>query len=135
MNSVNLMGRLVKDTEANSSGKMAMNTIAVEGDFKDKDGNKQTDFLNVRWFGEKNINFAMQYLKKGMKIGITGAVKSSSYTDANGNKKTITYILANSVDFCEKKQDNQASFDSFATPQQQTPQFTNDFSDPNGLPF
>lgn len=123
MNSVNLIGRLVKDTEANTTGKVAMNTIAVDSEFKDQNGNKQTDFINVRWLGEQRANFAMQYLKKGIKIGVTGSLTVKNYTDKNGDKKSITYVTVDKTAFCEKKseQDNQSSFDSFNKPSQTSP--------------
>ena len=121
MNIVNLIGRLTKDTEANTTGKVAMNTIAVDREFKDQNGNKQTDFINIRWLGEKKASFAMQYLKKGIKIGVTGALNIDNYTDKNGDKKSITYVTVATTEFCEKKQDNQSSFDSFNNPSQTSP--------------
>lgn len=121
MNNVSLSGRLVKDTEANSTGKVAMNTIAVDRMFKDQNGNKQTDFINIRWLGEKKANFAMQYLKKGIQIGVTGVLNIENYTDKNGDKRSITYVTVATTDFYDKKQDNQSSFDSFNKPSQTSP--------------
>lgn len=103
MNIVVLQGRLVKDTELNQSGKMAYNTIAVDRDMKDANGNKQTDFINLKWLGDKKAQFAQKYLKKGTKITISGALNIDNYKDKDGNNKQSTSVIVNNNEFCESK--------------------------------
>ena len=103
MNNIVLMGRLTKETELNQSGKVASNTIAVDRRFNDANGNKVTDFFNVRWLGENRAKFAKSYLSKGMKILISGRMHADQYQDEAGNKKTFHYVLAEETEFAESK--------------------------------
>lgn len=103
MNEIFLMGRLTKDSELNPSGKVATNSIAVDRRLKDSDGNTITDFINLRWLGERNAKFAWDYLKKGMKILIEGSLCIESYTGNDGIKRTACYVVVNNTEFAESK--------------------------------
>lgn len=103
MNKIILIGRTCKGTETNSSGKVATNSIAVDRALKDKDGNKVTDFINLRWLGEKQAKFAQNYIGKGMKIGVSGSLCIENYKDKDGNSKQSVYVLVQETDFCESK--------------------------------
>lgn len=103
MNKICLIGRTCKETEINQSGKVATNTIAVDRALKDKDGNKVTDFINLRWLGEKQAQFAQNYIAKAMKIGVTGSLCIENYKDKDGNNKQSVYVLVQETDFCESK--------------------------------
>ena len=107
MNKICLIGRVCKDTELNTSGKVATNCIAVDRALKDKDGNKVTDFINLRWLGEKQAAFAQKYITKGMKIGVTGSLCIENYKDKDGNYKQSVYVMVQETDFCESKGANQ----------------------------
>ena len=107
MNKICLIGRTCKDTELNTSGKVATNCIAVDRALKDKDGNKVTDFINLRWLGEKQAKFAQNYIGKGVKIGVTGSLCIENYKDKDGNYKQSVYIMVQETDFCESKGANQ----------------------------
>ena len=101
------IGRVCKDTELNTSGKVATNCIAVDRALKDKDGNKVTDFINLRWLGEKRASFAQKYITKGMKIGVSGSLCIDNYKDKDGNYKQSVYVMVQEIDFCESKSANQ----------------------------
>ena len=107
MNKICLIGRVCKDTELNTSGKVSTNCIAVDRALKDKDGNKVTDFINLRWLGEKQAAFAQKYITKGMKIGVSGSLCIDNYKDKDGNYKQSVYVLVQEIDFCESKSANQ----------------------------
>ena len=107
MNKICLIGRTCKETELNGSGKMASNCMAVDRALKDKDGNKVTDFINLRWLGEKQAAFAQKYITKGMKIGVSGSLCIDNYKDKDGNYKQSVYVLVQEIDFCESKSANQ----------------------------
>lgn len=100
------IGRVCKDTELNTSGKVATNCIAVDRALKDKDGNKVTDFINLRWLGEKQAAFAQKYIVKGMKIGVSGSLCIDNYKDKDGNSKQSVYVSVQDIDFCESKNAN-----------------------------
>ena len=103
MNHIILLGRLTKDTELNASGKVAMNSIAVDRNFKDANGNKVTDFINVKWLGEAKAQFAWKYLSKGMKILIEGSLCVDQYKDQNGNARSSCYVRVDDTEFAESK--------------------------------
>lgn len=107
MNKICLIGRACKDTELNTSGKVATNCIAVDRALKDKDGNKVTDFINLRWLGEKQAQFAKNYISKGTKIGVSGSLCIENYKDKDGNYKQSVYVMVQETDFCESKGANQ----------------------------
>ena len=97
------IGRTCKETEVNQSGKMATNSIAVDRALKDKDGNKVTDFINLRWLGEKQAQFAKNYISKGMKISVSGSLCIENYKDKDGNYKQSVYVMVQETEFCESK--------------------------------
>lgn len=102
MNKICLIGRTCKDTELNTSGKVATNCIAVDRALKDKDGNKVTDFINLRWLGEKQAKFAQNYIQKGTKIGVSGSLCIDNYKK-DGENKQFVYVMVQETDFCESK--------------------------------
>ena len=103
MNHIFLMGRLTKETELNQSGKIAMNSIAVDRRLKDANGNKVTDFIPLRWLGETKAKFAFGYLTKGMKIAIEGSLYIDQYKDSEGNSRSACYVIVDNTEFAESK--------------------------------
>lgn len=108
MNTVNLIGRLTSDPEVRStaSGHSVANyTLAVDRP-KSQDGTQNADFIRCQAWN-KNAEFASKYLSKGMKVGITGSIRTGSYTDQSSGKTIYTTdIVVQSHTFCEKKQDS-----------------------------
>lgn len=105
MNKVILIGRTTKDATIN--GKTATTSIAVDRILKDKDGNKVTDFINLKWLGEKKTQFVEKYIFKGTKISVTGSLFVDNYTDKDGNKKQSVYVAVDETEFCESRSNNQ----------------------------
>ena len=101
MNKVILMGRLTKDPEIRTGNtQVARYALAVDRRFSNSD--EKTDFINIVAFG-KSAEFAEKYLKKGMKILVTGRIQTGSYTDKDGKKVYTTDIVAEDQEFCESK--------------------------------
>ena len=110
MNHIVLIGRLtgipeLKYTQANTA--YTRFSIAVDRPVKQGD-EKQTDFINiVAW--NKTAEFVCKYFMKGQRIGITGEIRTGSYTAQDGTKRYTTDVVANGVYFCESKSNvNQA---------------------------
>lgn len=103
MNKVILMGRLTKDAEFKESGesKFAKYTLAVDRRFS-KDGEQSADFINIVVFG-KGAEFAEKYLKKGMKVVVTGRIQTGSYTNKEGQKVYTTDVVVEEQEFAESK--------------------------------
>lgn len=108
MNSVALVGRLTADPEVRytQNGQSIANfTIAVDRRFK-KEGGPDADFPRINAFG-KTAEFIEKYFSKGMRIGITGRIQTGSYTDKDGRKIYTTDVVAENVEFVERKSDAQ----------------------------
>ena len=102
-----LQGRLVADPElrqTNGGISVANLRIAVDRNFKDADGNKGADFFNcTAWRG--TADFIAKYFHKGEMIVLDGKLQNSQYTDKNGENRTVTQIVVDSVYFCGGKGD------------------------------
>lgn len=103
MNKVIMMGRLTKDPEVRYSGEMAIArySLAVDRKFK-REGEPTADFINCVTFG-KNGEFAEKYLRKGMKIAVTGRIQTGSYKDKDGKTVYTTDIVVEEHEFAESK--------------------------------
>lgn len=108
MNKIILMGRLTKDPEihGDGTGAVARYSLAVDRRFKNKDGEIETDFINIVAFG-KSAEFAEKYFNKGMKVLITGRIQTGSYTNKDGQKVYTTDVVAEDQEFCESKGSSQ----------------------------
>lgn len=107
MNKVILMGRLTRDPEIRySQGEqataIARYSLAVDRRFK-REGDTQTaDFINCVAFGRQG-EFAEKYLRKGIKIAITGRIQTGSYTNKDGQKVYTTDVVVEEQEFAESK--------------------------------
>lgn len=105
MNKVTLIGRLTKDPElryTSSNIAVASFTLAVDRGYTGQNGERQADFLNiVVW--RKPAENVKKFLTKGSQVAVDGSIQTRSYDDPNGQKRYITEILANSVEFLGSK--------------------------------
>ncbi len=109
MNHVILIGRLARDPELKyipASG-MAVTkfSLAVDKELsKDKkqeavsQGKQTADFLNITSFGKQAENCA-NYLSKGSQCAIHGRITTGNYTTQEGEKRYVTNIIADRVEF------------------------------------
>lgn len=106
LNNVILMGRLTKDPEIRTTGNGITTTsfsIAIDRDYG-KDGKKETDFPTiVAWRG--TADFVGKYFRKGSMIVVSGRLQTRSFTDKDGNKRSVTEVVADNVYFGEGKRD------------------------------
>jgi single-strand DNA-binding protein len=111
MNSVIIIGRLVRDPELKfipSNGMAVTNfTLAVDKDLsKDKktefsaQGKQTADFIPVVVYG-KIAESCANYLAKGRLTAVSGRIQTRSYTANSGEKRYITEVLANKVEFID----------------------------------
>ena len=141
MNIAIITGRLTRDPEIKSTqGEkpmcIARYSLAVDRRFK-REGEPTADFLNCVAFG-KNGEFAEKYLRKGVKINVTGHIQTGSYTNRDGQKVYTTDIVVDSSEFCESKatsQQNAPQADSQPEPKVPTDDFVNIPDNIEGLPF
>ena len=104
MNTVNLVGRISKDLELRytPSGIATIRfTIAVNRTFK-TEGQPDADFINcVAW--RKQAENLANFQKKGNLIGVIGRIQTGSY-EKDGQRFYTTDVLAESIQFYDKKQ-------------------------------
>ena len=109
MNKAILVGNLTKEPEqrTTSSGIAVTSfTVAVRRRYKDADGNYQADFVNcVAW--RSTAEFVAKYFTKGSRIGVVGTIQTRTYNDQNGNKRYVTEVVADEVEFAGSKTQNQ----------------------------
>lgn len=104
MNKCIFVANLCKDVEKRetATGKtVAHFTIAVNG------YNDTTDFFTVNVWGNQAEHCA-KYLKKGSKVLVEGEIHNRSYEDRDGNKRTVTEITANNVEFLSPREEQPA---------------------------
>lgn len=116
MNRVILIGRLTRDPEirysqGEQSTAVARYTLAVDRRFSRNNGadNQQTaDFIGCVAFG-RSAEFAEKYLRKGIKIAVTGRIQTGSYTNREGQKVYTTDVVVEDQEFVESKNANSAN--------------------------
>ncbi|MDR3363327.1 MAG: single-stranded DNA-binding protein [Clostridiales Family XIII bacterium] len=100
MNTVAIIGRLVKDpeTKKDSEGHTVCTLrFAVDDTFSKED---RTDFINVAVFGNQG-DMCEKYLRKGFLAGVQGRFRSDFYTDSEGVKRYPVKIVAERVQFLQ----------------------------------
>lgn len=110
INNVTVVGRLTRavDLRYTSNGTAyASFTLAVDRDFKNQNGERETDFINCVMWRKPAENLA-NYTKKGSLIGIEGRIQTRNYDNQQGQKVYVTEVLAERFHFLEsaKKDDN-----------------------------
>ena len=97
------IGRLTADpqiTIAQSGTKIARYKLAINRPKKD-DGTQTADFLNCKAFG-KTADFVERFLKKGIKIAVSGTLQTGSY-QKDGVTHYTTDVIVNEHEFCESR--------------------------------
>lgn len=111
INKTILIGRLtahpeLKKTQSGTS--VCSFCIAVQRNFKDGNGEYQSDFINiVAW--RNTAEFVSKFFEKGQLIGIVGSIQTRNYEDKNGNKRTAVEVVAEEASFVESKKENSQS--------------------------
>jgi len=103
VNRVILVGNLGKDPEVRytpSGQAVAKFPLATTDNWTDQGGQRQekTEWHNVVVWGKQAENCG-QYLAKGRQVYIEGSIRSRSYDDKEGNKRYITEVVAQRVQF------------------------------------
>lgn len=123
MNVITLTGNAVKDIELKytPAGKgIANGTIAVRRDFKNQNGEYETDFINFVALGGLSEVMA-NHIRKGDKFGITGRLQIRKWEKDNREKQYFTEVVVNGFDFPTKgntsQQENRSNTGQQSAPQ------------------
>ena len=101
MNKVYLIGNLTRDPEMSetpSGVPFCRLGLAVNRPYAGSDGERATDFFSITVWRTHAENCG-RYLKKGSKVAVVGSLQNRSYEDKDGNKRTVTDIVASEVEF------------------------------------
>lgn len=105
LNRVIIMGRITRDLELKQTqtGVSVLSfTVAVDRNFVKQGEERQADFINcVAW--RQQAEFISRFFGKGRMIAIEGNIRTRSYEDNNGNKRTATEVYVDSVCFTGEK--------------------------------
>lgn len=111
MNKVVLIGRLTRDPELRYTGNntpVASFTLAVNRTFANQAGERETDFLNiVVW--RKQAENVKNYLSQGSQVAVEGRIQTRSYDGQDGQKRYVTEIVADNVEFLGSKSNSNSS--------------------------
>lgn len=94
-----IAGRMVKDPElrtTQSGISVASFTLAVERDIKSKNGEKETDFIDVvAW--RHTAEYVCKYISKGSMVVVSGRLQIRSWKDRDGNNRRNSDIQAEQI--------------------------------------
>lgn len=110
LNHISLMGRLTKDPElryTQSQTPVASFTLACDRDFRDKDGERPTDFIPVTAW-RQTAEFVDRYFRKGDMMAVSGRLQMREWTDKDGNRRTVAEVVADSAYFAGAKREEAA---------------------------
>ena len=99
MNKLVITGRLTRDPEVKAIGEnnmVAKFTVAVNRNYKDKDGNRPADFIPCEAFG-KTAEFISNYVTKGRLVEVDGEMRVDQYQNEEGENRTFTKCHVNTL--------------------------------------
>lgn len=109
MNKIVILGRLTKDPEVRytpSQKVVASLTLAVDRPFLGQDGKREADFIPVVIWG-KTAEMVGNSCAKGHRLLVEGRLQIRNFDAKDGTKHWVTEVVANSVEFIERKADVQ----------------------------
>jgi single-strand DNA-binding protein len=108
MNHIVLIGRLTRDPELRyTPNGVAVTTfdLAVNRPIPNQAGERETDFIRiVAW--QKTAELCANYLKKGRLAAVEGRLQIRSYEAQDGQKRRVTEVVANQVQFLDRGRDD-----------------------------
>ena len=113
LNKVIITGRLVSDPELRytpSNKAVATARIASPRDYKNQNGERETDFINLVIWG-KAENFA-NWIKKGYLVTVEGRLQTRSYENQEGQKVYVTEVNVSNFDNLQPRDHSNSSSQS-----------------------
>jgi len=108
INQVILIGRITKDIELRhfENGNAVINfSLAVPRDYKNANGEYETDFLDIQ-ATNKIAELTAEYCKKGDLISVRGRLEKKVRIDKEDKKHYDTYVRCDKVSFLSTKKDD-----------------------------
>lgn len=105
LNKIVIMGRFTRNPElkrTQSGTAVTSFTLAVDRDFKNQSGEKETDFIDVVvWRG--TAEFVSKYFSKGSMAIVEGRLQVRNWVDKDGGKRKTAEVVAENVYFGDTK--------------------------------
>ncbi|HBY3392925.1 TPA: single-stranded DNA-binding protein [Clostridioides difficile] len=113
MNQVVLVGRLTRDPELKyipgTGTAVASFTIAVDRNYINKEGKRDTDFIPIEVIG-KSAEYCANYITKGKLVALEGNIRVDNYQTQSGEKRPFTKVSTKSVQSLESKSKSSNSY-------------------------
>jgi single-strand DNA-binding protein len=109
VNSVTLIGNLATDVEVRDVGddkKVANFLLAVDR----PNAGDEADFVRITAWN-RQAEVCAQFLAKGRRVAVDGRLRSSSWEDADGKRRSAVEVVARSVEFLSSPQRDGAESD------------------------
>jgi len=137
MNKITIIGNLTRDPETRtvSSGSTVCSfTVAVNRRHTQK-GQPEADFFRVSAWNKLG-DVCQQYLSKGRKVAVVGAVSVSSYEGKDGATRFSLDVNAEDIEFLSPKSDG-GGYDNggFADAEETENKYDEKVEDDDDLPF
>lgn len=118
LNKIFIMGRLTRDSElrrTNNGTAVASFSLAVDRDYKNADGTKETDFIDVvAW--RQSAEFVSKYFSKGRMAVVEGRLQMRDWTDKDGNKRRNAEVVVDNIYFGDSKRDGNTGPGNYSAP-------------------
>lgn len=115
LNKIFIMGRLTRNPElrrTQNGTAVAGFALAVDRDYKNADGTKETDFIEVvAW--RSSAEFVSKYFAKGRMAVVEGRLQIRDWQDKDGNKRRNAEVVADNVYFGDSKKEGDSSGGSY----------------------
>lgn len=101
------IGRNTKDGELRTSESninIYNNSLAMTNNFKNKDGNYDSEFINYVAY-RQIADYLNKYSKKGSLISIEGRLHTRSYDDKDKVKRYVTEVIVENANVLERKKE------------------------------
>ena len=105
MNKVFLIGRLTRDPDLRYTGNntpVASFSLAVNRNFTNQQGEREADFFNITVWRKQAEN-VKNYLSQGSQVAVEGRLQTRNYEDKDGQKRYVTEVVADNVEFLGSK--------------------------------
>lgn len=101
-----LTGRLTRDPELRytTSGTAVVSfTLAVDRQFRNQNGDRDTDFVNCVIWRKSAENFS-NFTHKGSLVGVEGRIQTRNYENQQGNRVYVTEVVVDNFALLEPRQ-------------------------------
>ena len=133
MNKALLVGRITTKPElrtTNSGIPYTRFSVAINRPFSNN-GERSADFINILVWRKQAENVC-NFLDKGSQVAIEGRIQVRNYDDNNGQKRYVTEVIADNVEFLGSKASSNNSNNTGSSNNGPTPYDFGNASEPKG---